>query len=197
MAHRFTFFRSYYESLQELSPEDFKAVVCAVCAYAFDGIEPELDGIRKSVFVLIKPNVEKSIEISAKRSESGTKGAEKTNQQKHGKQSANERQTVGKRFEPEEMIKESELSEPLKDKVLEWLEYKKERREPYKERGLRSMITEVRNNEQKYGSTAVIGLINKCMASGWKGIIWDILEKDKKTTRDRMDVVDKWVGGFQ
>lgn len=52
---QFTFYRSYYDALADLPDRDFKATVLAVCAYALDHQEPELKGVRSTVFKLIRP----------------------------------------------------------------------------------------------------------------------------------------------
>lgn len=54
----FTFYRSYYEALQELSEKDQTKVLMAVIAYALDGEEKELKGVPKALFTLIKPTLD-------------------------------------------------------------------------------------------------------------------------------------------
>lgn len=61
----------------------------------------------------------------------------------------------------------------------EWLKYKKERREAYKETGLRNLVSEIKNNAAKYGEDAVADLIRLCMASNWRGIIFDRLREQR------------------
>ena len=41
--------------------------------------------------------------------------------------------------------------------------------------GLKSMCTQIKNKLAMYPDTAIIDLIDLCMASGYKGIIWDKL----------------------
>jgi hypothetical protein len=65
------------------------------------------------------------------------------------------------------------FSQAMKDKLTEWLEYKKERRESYKPMGLKSFLTEVENKLKRNREEDVIALINECMANNWQGIIWD------------------------
>lgn len=80
--------------------------------------------------------------------------------------------TIFKRLLPDYI-----LSEELQAKMAEWITYKMERKEPYKEQGMKSLLRQVENNALKYGDHAVCDLIELCMASGWKGIIFDKLEK--------------------
>jgi len=88
------------------------------------------------------------------------------------------------------LVDESALSEPVKEKLKEWLAYKKERREGYKETGLRALITTVSHREQEAGSSAVIDVINDSMSQGYKGIIWDRMKK--QTARSGTTVFDEW-----
>lgn len=60
----------------------------------------------------------------------------------------------------------------------DWLQYKRERKDkPYTPTGLKSVITQIRNNTAKYGENAVAELIQECMAANYQGIIWERLEK--------------------
>lgn len=55
---QFTWYRSYYDALKELPAEEFRDIVLAVCAYALDGEEPELSGVVRAIFTLIRPTLE-------------------------------------------------------------------------------------------------------------------------------------------
>ena len=52
---QFTFYRSYYEAVQELNKRDQAAVLLAVCDYALNETEPNLTGAAKAIFILIRP----------------------------------------------------------------------------------------------------------------------------------------------
>lgn len=69
------------------------------------------------------------------------------------------------------------LSDDLQAKMGEWITYKTERKEPYKEQGMKSLLRQVENNAITYGDQAVCDLIDECMASNWKGIIFDRLKQ--------------------
>lgn len=64
------FFVSYYEAIKELPEEQQGIVYKAIIDYAMEGIEPNLKGLAKSVFILIKPY----IDSSRKKQESGSAG---------------------------------------------------------------------------------------------------------------------------
>ena len=92
-------------------------------------------------------------------------------------------------------------SSALEEKVIEWLEYKNERKEFYVERGMKSLIKQINSNAIEHGDDAVIELIDKCMANNYAGIIFDKLQSAKKEApktsyqeqvNNRMSVVDNW-----
>lgn len=73
------------------------------------------------------------------------------------------------------LIGEYAFTKEMKAKLGEWITYKVERKESYKETGLKSLLRQVENKCQEYGEPAVMDLIDVCMASDWKGIIFDKL----------------------
>lgn len=68
------------------------------------------------------------------------------------------------------------LSNELQAKIAEWIVYKVERKEAYKETGLKSLLRRLENNAAVYGDAAVCELIEECMANNWAGIIFDKLD---------------------
>lgn len=73
----------------------------------------------------------------------------------------------------------------LADKMAEWVTYKTERKEGYKEQGMKSLLRQIENNQLQYGEQAVCNLIDDSMANGWKGIIFDRL-KNKPPVRSNV-----------
>ena len=68
----------------------------------------------------------------------------------------------------------------LTEKMTEWIAYKTERKETYKEVGMKSLLRHIENNQLRYGEKAVMDLIDDSMANGWKGIIFDRLKQKPK-----------------
>ena len=82
----FTFYRSYYDAILELDPKDQLKVLLAIIPYALDGVEPELKGVSKAMFALIRPTLDKSRKMAeggAKSSRSPDKGEDKVNIRSH------------------------------------------------------------------------------------------------------------------
>lgn len=72
----------------------------------------------------------------------------------------------------------SALTKPLAEAVVEWMKYKKEKHQPYKPRGIKSLITQVSNYAKQYGEEAMIQTIANSMANGYMGITFDKAEKN-------------------
>ncbi len=203
---QFTFFASFAKAAERIRKKNDRCEFYDVVKdYALYGKEPDLDGLPDSVavaFELVRPN----LDASRRKAESGKNGGK--SKQTESKSEANRKQTEAKRKQGKaaskkenekenekegenEKEKESECSPPivppdglaalspaLRGAVEDWLQYKAEKREPYKPQGLKSLISEVKNNADRYGDAAVIELIRQCMSNNWRGIIFDRLKKE-------------------
>jgi len=70
----------------------------------------------------------------------------------------------------------------LLEKTKDWLEYKKEKGQGYKPKGLENLLTQILHQYQEYGESAVVAVISESMANNWQGIIWDKLRKPQQST---------------
>lgn len=110
---QFTWYRSYYDALKELPAEEFRAIVLAVCAYALDGEEPELSGVARAIFTLIRPTLEvgRSKAENRSRAEQTSLSAEQTgNRPEQTKNKPEQTQNKRKQTDnkPEQTRKEKE-----------------------------------------------------------------------------------------
>lgn len=60
MRDSMVFYRSFYEAVKDLPPDDFKKAVCALMDYGLDEIVPESTGIEKTIYVMAKPQIDKN-----------------------------------------------------------------------------------------------------------------------------------------
>lgn len=67
------------------------------------------------------------------------------------------------------------ISKELQATMESWLKYKTERRESYKEQGLRALMKKASVSENEHGTSAVIEIIEASMANRYAGITWDRL----------------------
>lgn len=138
------------------------------------------DNVTKCNSDVQKSNIEKELE----------KELEKENK-KGGK-----RETTQSIFE--RLLPEYTISDVMADKLREWFKYKTERKDGYKEQGVKSLLKQVANKVSVYGDTAVCNLIDECMSNGWKGIIWDKLQSSSayRNSGDRIGNRVKDVDGW-
>lgn len=54
------FYKSFFDAIKELPPEDFKNCMTALMEYGFEGKVPETSGIAKSIFLMAKPQIDKN-----------------------------------------------------------------------------------------------------------------------------------------
>lgn len=128
---QFTFYRSYYEAMKDLSVEECAKLLLAIAAYALDEEEPELSGSCSACFKLIRPtldsgrnkaanrmNVEEQIEIKPK----SNSNKAKTNQNKPEQTETNRKEREKERESEKEKEREYDSSStsvpPLTDDEL-------------------------------------------------------------------------------
>ena len=73
MRDSIVFYRSFYEAVKDLSPEDFKQSVEAIMEYGLNDNEVNASGVARAVFIMAKPQIDKN----NKRYENGLKGGRK------------------------------------------------------------------------------------------------------------------------
>ena len=87
------------------------------------------------------------------------------------------------------IVSQSNMSEPVQEKVLDFLAYREEIKKPYKsERSIKSLVSQIEKQEQAIGSIAVIRVIDTSMQNGWQGLFWDKAQKPKNTAADMAEI---------
>ena len=89
------------------------------------------------------------------------------------------------------------LGGEIREKMREWCTYKIERKEGYKEQGMKSLLRQVEKKVAEFGEGRVCDLIEECMSNNWKGIIWDkMMQIPQRSAGDRIQnrvsEVDNW-----
>ena len=54
----FVCYKSFYDAIKQLSNEDFARCMRAICEYALNGIEADIQGVPSVVFQLVKPQID-------------------------------------------------------------------------------------------------------------------------------------------
>jgi hypothetical protein len=86
---QFTFYRSFWEAIQDLKKADRQAVLEAIISYALNDLEPVLQGTPHAIFTLIRP----VLDAAKKKAESGRAGGEANRKQSGSKRKANRKQS--------------------------------------------------------------------------------------------------------
>lgn len=97
----------------------------------------------------------------------------------------------------ERISSEFDIGSVLDATIREWIAYKTERHESYKETGLKTLIRKIINMANVHGDDAVVNIISESMSSNYAGIIWDRINKTQHKTyaeaiEHRYDGLAEW-----
>ena len=184
----FTFYNNYYELIKYLPDEDRHKMYDAIFQYMFDDFEPDFDGLLKGIWINIKMPLDTSKNNAGR---GGRKNRIKTDLKPIKNRIKTEKETNNNISYFLFLISNNKYKYINKDgniykTITEWLEYKKQRKETYKEKGLESLLTQIDKQCELHGEDNVVNLINECMASNYKGIIFDKI-KNVKSSPDWMN----------
>ncbi len=182
----FTFYKNYYELIKYMNNKDRLSMYDAIFQYMFENITPDLQGQKNGVWVNLK------MPLDTSKNKAGRGGAPKGNQnaskettkkQPKNNQKTTKRETNNNISYFLFLISNFYLINnnlDLKNKIIEWLNYKQERKEIYKETGLKTLLTRIESATSQYGAENIIRLIDDCMANNYKGIVFEKLNKTQK-----------------
>ena len=201
MIDKFTFYKNYYDIINYLPDEQRLALYDSISKYMFEDKEPELQGLLNGIWV----NIKMPLDTSKKNIKNGQNGGRPINPTNNPEKTQTITQMKPK-SEPKakannisyflflinnNKYKYININNYLYKKIEEWLNYKQERKEIYKQTGLQSLLTQIDKQTDIYGEEAIIELINECMASNYKGIIFDKLKNKFKRTEKPLP---EWFG---
>lgn len=90
----------------------------------------------------------------------------------------------------ETLLPSYQISEPLADKIREFMRYRKEQhRFTYREIGLKSFLRGAEKAEQEHGSIAVIKCFDETMRNGWQGVFYDKIKKEEAKESSLKDIL--------
>lgn len=209
----FCCYHSYLDVMEELNDAEKGRLFVACLEYSKSGVVPELRGNERFVFPAFRSQIDRD---NAKYSERCQKNAENAKKRTLANASDCKRtETKPAKEKEKEKEKDNSITPPsprptkkllplllpdyafasnLETKITDWVAYKQERKEGYKEQGLKSLLTQIQKNALKYGDNAVIDLIDLAMSNGWKGIIWDKLTEPQRPTYSRKPEIPKGCG---
>ena len=193
----FVFYRSFRDAIEEMPDDEKLATLLGICDYALYGVEPKLKGVMsRAVFTVARP----SIDANNCRRTNGKKGGRppkkpmvsnsenqwfsksERSETESGSETESESESEsgsGSGANGADKPPETHFGPELETAFADWLQYKQEKRQAYKPKGLQSLVAQIERQAGIYGESAVAGLIVECMSNGWQGIIWDRLEKQQ------------------
>ena len=198
----FLAYHSYLEAMEPLSDAERGRLFTALLEYSSTGIAPELRGGERYTFATLKGNIDRDVaKYNAKcanQSQNGKKGGRPKNPKNPSlflktqkSQEKEEEEDKDKDKEEDKPLRGNSargaqehpsvsdfgFSPDLESAVNDWLAYKRERREAYKPVGLKALLTQIKNAASANGDAAVAAVIRQSMSSGYKGIVFDRLER--------------------
>ena len=192
--NQFTIYKNYYYLIKTLKREEQETLSLAIFEYMFEDKEPYFEEdtnlfyVWENIKMPLNTSKNNSIRSIGKGAPIGNQNASKNKPKTNQKQTKNKPKTIQKTNQKQtnniflflisniSYFKDRGL---LRGKIKDWIDYKEQRNESYKERGLKSLLTQIQNNCEKYGDEIVMQLIDECMASNYKGIIFERLENRK------------------
>ncbi len=202
----FPCYHSYRRKIAKLSDQEVGRLFRSLLEYAETGETQELTGREAVAFDFIADDIDRAKEAYDEKCDKNRMNRAKAaltndNDRQRPSTNDNDRQRPSTKPNTKPKTKTKENNPPLSplqgetgfgdelySAFLAWLDYKREKRQEYKPTGLQSLVSEIRNNAQKYGEQAVADLIRECMASNWQGIIFDKLEKQPRYSSQKKDV---------
>ena len=184
----FKFYDNYYLLIRLLPKVEQEKMSLAIIEYMFEGKEPNfkentgLYSVWVNILRALSTSKSQSLKVQKRYTEEDTEPsteyATKEDTEKHTEDKTKRVTNNTFLFLISNFIflKNRGL---LRGKIEEWLKYKDERKEYYKETGFKSLMSQIEKKVNKYGEQQVIALIDECMASNYKGIIWDRLKNNQ------------------
>ncbi len=194
-------FTDFAEEIELLSDVEVGRLFRAMLLYAKDGTATELNGNERFIWPNAKRNIDasaiayKNLTANAKTARDSRSKAnlrcskarasysydgialeqDKDKEKDKEKDKDKENNKLPPIIPPVDDIL-AQLPKEIRGKAAEWIEYKRERRDGYKPKGLHSFVTKVSNATEEFGSKAVSDAIDYAMSNGYKGITWDRLQ---------------------
>ena len=164
------FYRSFYDSIKELDANIQVQLYNAIFEYQFEGKEPELTGICKSIFTLIIPQ----LEANNKRYTNGCKGGRPKNNQKETeiKPKNNQKETKVKPNENENENENDNVNDKyysdkkLNDIFMEYLKMRKKLKAVNSDRAIKMLLNKLNN----YSDEIKYQMIEQSIIHSWKDL---------------------------
>lgn len=182
----------YFSKFFKLTTQRVSQIINALATKGFISVTYEYQGkeIDKRILRINRPPYPE-IEVSNKIDTYQENFREGIKYSKEGYQENFKENNINKNNITKNNINKYFEDDTLNNSINEWFEYKKQRKGKYTEIGKKKLITQIKNNVDKYGVTAVVNLIDECMANNYQGIIFDKLGKPEAKPRFQIESIEE------
>lgn len=204
----FPCYHSYRKKIAKLSDQEVGRLFRSLLEYSETGETEELTGRESVAFDFIADDIDRAKESYEEKCNRNRKSVEtryeriRTNTNVYESyQDKDKTKTKTESKDKSEDIPLSAsalggMSQELAAAVEDWLAYKREKRQSYKDTGLKAFLTQVKNNADRYGDDAVIAVMQQSMSNGYQGVTWDKLKANNQRQNDplnshRLDWIDE------
>lgn len=189
--------------IELLNLKDQEKICRAMIFYAFRDINPEFNKKElNAIWANIKMPIDKSKQMSLRGSKGGAPKGNK-NALKQAEIQTEKQAEIQPTKQAEEQTNNISIftflisnfnylnnNELLKNKIIDWLEYKTEKKDDYTKISLKTLLKKIEDNAIKYGDKTLIELIDDSMACNYSGIVFEKLKNCKPKT-NKEDV--EWI----
>lgn len=191
----FCAYHSYLDALEQLTDAERGRLFTACLEYSKLGATSHLSGNERFVFPVIRGQIDRdkaayqekcetnranaSKKSDGKRSQAmAPKEKEKEKENEKKKENANAKESVPP-FPPAQ--RQDQILDGLPRDLLaaleRWVSYRRGKGNQITEEQLRSLSQVAGKYVERYSSPSVCALIDECISSGWKTIVWERLDK--------------------
>lgn len=94
-------------------------------------------------------------------------------------------------FNPETLFDQFSWSDEMMDTIREWIKYKTEKRQGYKETGYKNLFRQINKAVNEFGESAVIEAVLNAMSNGYQGIGLDRIKRQTSRKESKSnDIMD-------
>ena len=182
----FLLYKDWKPLIDACTPEQAGEIIKGIYAYVCEGEAPEFNNpLLSGFFEMIRQAIDENDSAWAEKREKAKEKPAEDPEHKPAQKKKKEQKIkpdilpvrLSARTVFNACLKAYPISKELQATMESWLKYKTERRESYKEQGLRGVMKKASLTEKEYGTTAVIDIIEASMANNYQGITWDRIKR--------------------
>lgn len=166
MRKAFTFYSSYYESIKELPTINQQELYKAIIEYSFEKKDVKLTGISKSIWCLIKPNIDNNISKYENGKSPKQKGLQDKKENKKSESEAKQKQSVSSALSLSLSNKSYYTNKELNNIFIEYLNMRKKLKMINSERAINTLMNKLSN----YDDQTKYKMIEQSIVKSWKSV---------------------------